>query len=46
MRWFKSSHKINDNLQFNLMRVSVNPSETDSPLLIDADAVLPFAVAL
>jgi len=30
---------------FDFVRVSVHPFETDSPLLIDADAVLPFSAA-
>jgi hypothetical protein len=33
---------IND---FNLMGVSVHPFETDSPLLIDADAVLSLSAS-
>jgi hypothetical protein len=30
----------------NVKRISILPSETQPPLLADADAMLPFAVAL
>ena len=31
---------------FNFVRISIHPFETDSPLLVDADAVLPFPIPL
>jgi hypothetical protein len=31
---------------FNLMCAILSPNKADAPLVIDADAVLPFAVAL
>jgi hypothetical protein len=31
---------------FNVVGVAVNPAETDAPLIVDADAVLAFALAL
>jgi hypothetical protein len=30
---------------FDFMRVAVSPSETDSPLIVDANAVAPGALA-
>src|SRR5437016_4789926 len=39
---FHSSMIIND---FNFVRVAAAPPETDSPLAIDQNAVLPFSVA-
>ncbi len=32
---------VND---FNLMGIAIEPDETDAPLIVDADTVLPFAI--
>jgi hypothetical protein len=37
---------IIDNLDVRWPRRSIRPLETDAPLIVDADAVLPLAIAL
>src|SRR6266851_6549769 len=40
MCWFQFLHNLMIIHDFNLMRIRTHPFETNSPLLVDADAVL------
>ncbi|SRR6266571_9573729 len=45
MCWLEFFHNLMIIYYFNFVRISVHPFETDSPLLVDADAVLSLPVA-